>query len=238
MMRSLVPLEVRSRWSRGCFRAVHMIAVLGLVFLVGSGRRDQQLPPSSTVSGYVALLLVNENPFPGERGWVSEADTKNGMLAILWVLESRLRHIPQGYTQEQVASQRCKDIIDVITAGGEKGQCDGFYRNDRGAFVAVDRVHERVKYLEECAVRGQPGRFARLLEYASQLSTTYVKSGMAETDRFVALKVVGGEPVTGRAYSWMTDRDCYSPGGNFVRISDSDEGSLGGNRFFTLRKMR
>ena len=229
---------VRSRGIRAISRAVHIIAVLGLVFLGGTARPDVQLPPTDTVSGYVALLLVNENPFPGERGWVSEADTKEGMLAILWVLESRLHHIPEGYTQEQVAAQRCKDIIDVITAGGEKGQCDGFYRNDRGAFVAVDRVHERVTYLKQCANRGQPGRFARLLEYASQLSTTYVKSGIREADRFVTLKTVGSEPVTGRAYSWMTDHDCYNPGGNFVRISDSDAGSLGGNRFFTLRKPR
>jgi len=42
--------------------------------------------------------------------------------------------------------------------------------------------------------------------------------------------------VTGRAYSWMTDRDIYNPGGNFVTIPDSQNGSVGGNRFFTLRK--
>ena len=77
------------------------------------------LPPADTVPGYVALLLVNETPFPGEKGWVSEADTKAAMLAILWVLESRLHHVPEGYRQEQLASVRCDDIIDVITAGGE-----------------------------------------------------------------------------------------------------------------------
>jgi len=215
-----------------------VVALLLPIILGGSAARDVQLPPSDTVPGYVALLLINETPFPGERGWVSEADTKGAMLAILWVLESRLRHIPEGYRQEQVAAQRCEDIIDVITAGGEKGQCDGFYRNDSGAFVAVDRVGERVNYLLQCANKGQPGRFARLLEYAARLSTTYVKSGVDEADRFVNLEHIGGEPVTGRAYSWMTDHDCYSPGGNFVRISDSDDGSLGGNRFFTLRKLR
>jgi hypothetical protein len=51
------------------------------------------------------------------------------------------------------------------------------------------------------------------------------------------LKRVGAIEVTGRAYSWMTDVDCYNPGGNFVSIPSSDEGSLGGNRFFTLRKV-
>lgn len=228
----------RRRGMHGRSWAVLLIAVLLPVFLAGSARRDVQLPAPDTVSGYVALLLINETPFPGERGWVSEADTKGAMLAILWVLESRLRHIPEGYRQEQVAAQRCKDIIDVITAGGEKGQCDGFYRNESGAFVAVGRVHERVNYLVECANRGQPGRFARLLEYAAKLATTYVKGGINEADRFVSLERVGDEPVTGRAYSWMSDHDSYNPGGNFVRISDSDQGSMGGNRFFTLRKLR
>ena len=28
----------------------------------------------------------------------------------------------------------------------------------------------------------------------------------------------------------------YDPGGNFLRIPDEQAGSLGGNRFFTLRK--
>ena len=190
----------------------------------------------STVSGYVALLLVNETPFPGERGWVSEQDTKAGMLAILWVLESRLKHVPAGYRQEHIASERCDDVIDVITAGGEKGQCDGFYRDAAGRFVTVDRVRERVEYLERCASKGEPGRFARLLDYAAGLARAYVEGGIAEADRFAGLRDVAGIAVTGRAYSWMTDRNNYAPGGSFVRIPDGQQGSLGGNRFFTLRR--
>jgi hypothetical protein len=31
----------------------------------------------------VALLLINEVPFPGERGYLSEEDTKAAMLAVL-----------------------------------------------------------------------------------------------------------------------------------------------------------
>jgi len=46
------------------------------------------LKPADTEAGYIALLLINEAPFPGERGWLSEADTKGAMLAILWVLQS------------------------------------------------------------------------------------------------------------------------------------------------------
>jgi hypothetical protein len=34
----------------------------------------------------------------------------------------------------------------------------------------------------------------------------------------------------------MTDVDSYHPGGNFVSIPNADDGSMGGNRFFTLRK--
>jgi hypothetical protein len=186
----------------------------------------------------VALLLINETPVPGERGWQSEEDTEAAMLSILWVLNSRLKHIPSGYRQEQVAAQRCADIIDVITAGGEKGQCDGFYRDEANEFVAVPRVHERIAYLVSCANQGQPGRIARLLNFASGLADKYVNSGIQEADRFAGLKHVGKVMVTGRAYSWMTDRDYYSPGGNFVKIPDKEQGELGGNRFFTLRKLR
>ncbi len=209
-------------------------AVLG-IGANGNGRAS--LPPEDTIEGYLAMLLVNETPFPGERGWVSEEDTRGAMLAILHVLDSRLRHIPPGYTQQQIASQRCTDIIDVITAGGEKGQCDGFYRDKAGRFVAVPRVHERIAYLVGVASKGEPGRFARLLEYAGTLATHYVAGGMNEADRFAGLKRVGNIPVTGRAYSWMTDVNNYNPGGNFVRIPDADSGALGGNRFFTLKEL-
>ena len=58
----------------------------------------------------------------------------------------------------------------------------------------------------------------------------------AVADRFAGLTVVNQVGVTGRAYSWMTGQDYYSPGGNFVKIPDSQQGLLGGNRFFTLRK--
>ena len=196
------------------------------------------LLPADTVPGYVALLLINETPFPGESSWVSEEDTKAGMLAILWVLHSRLEHIPPGYRQEHIASEHCGDIIAVITAGGEKGQCDGFYKDGSGQFVAVPRVHERVNYLVECASKGAPGRFARILTFARDLSKAYVAGGIDAADRFAGLHQIGGTAVTGRAYSWMTDRDGYNPGGNFVRIPDADQGSLGGNRFFTLRKLK
>ena len=218
---------------------VAMMILLGVGASVSPGEGDTSLrPDDGTVGGYVALLLLNETPFPGERAWVSEEDTKAGMLAILWVLHSRLKEIPAGYRQEQIASERCKNVIEVITAGGEKGQCDGFYKDASGNFVAVRRVHERVDYLVQCASKGAPGRFARLLAYARDLANAYVKDGAAGVDRFVGLTRVEGVPVTGRAYSWMTDRDGYHPGGNFVKIPDSDDGSLGGNRFFTLRKIK
>jgi hypothetical protein len=219
-------------------RLLATLAAVITIPLLMAAIRPPSLPPPNTVPGYVALLLVNETPFPGERGWVSEEDTKAAMLAILWVLESRLKHIPPGYRQEQIAAQRCQNIIDVITAGGEKGQCDGFYLNSGGQFVAVPRVHTRVNYLVQCASKGAPGRFARLLDYASTLATTYTNEGILAADRFAALNTVGNVPVTGRAYSWMTDTNSYHPGGNFVRIPDTADGALGGNRFFTLRKVK
>lgn len=195
------------------------------------------LEPAENRPGYVARLLINETPFPGERGWVSEDDTRTAMLSILWVLHNRVQNTPPGYRQEQIATVRTSDIIDVITAGGEKGQCDGFYREDSGRFVAVPRVHERVEHLLRLANKGKPGRFARLLNHAQGLASAYVTGGIEAADRFASLRRIGRTEVTGRAYSWMTDRDCYNPGGNFVRIPDEHGGGLGGNRFFTLRRL-
>jgi hypothetical protein len=195
------------------------------------------LDPADTVPGYISRLLINETPFPGERGWVSTEDTEAAMLSILWVLDSRIHHIPPGYRQKQIASVHTDNIIDVITAGGEKGQCDGFYRDSRGRFVAVPRVEKRINSLRKIAGQGKPGRFADLLNYASGLARAYVKGGIREADRFVKLSRIGSTPVTGRAYSWMANRDYYQPGGNFIKIPDRDKGALGGNRFFTLKKL-
>jgi len=199
-------------------------------------RAEVTLNPATSREGYLARLLLNESPFPGERGWVSEEDSKACMLQILHVLDSRLHHIPPGYTQRQIASVQSRDIIDIITVGGERGQCDGFYRDASGHFTAVPRVEKRIRYLLGIANDGPPGRFARLLEYGQGLANAYFRGGIREADRFAALSEVHATPVTGRAYSWMTDKDVYNPGGRFIRIPDQKSGSLGGNRFFTLQK--
>ena len=196
-----------------------------------------QIDPSDTTNGYVARLLINESPFPGERGYVSESDTKGAMLQILWVLHARLHLIPAGYRQQQVAGVRSTDIIDIITGTGGRRQCEGFYRDAKGNFVTEPRVEERLKYLLKIANSGgRPGRFAGLLNYAQGLASAYLHGGIEEADRFAGLQLVGSIQVTGHAYSWMTDIDNYHPGGNFVSIPSTDEGVLGGNRFFTLRK--
>ena len=195
-----------------------------------------RLTPITGVEGYLARILINETPFPGERGWLSETDTKAAMLSILWVLHSRIAYIPPGYTQEQIAAVRSQNIVDVITAGGEKGQCDGFFKDGQGRFTCAPRVQERVNYLLSVSAKGTPGRFARLLNYAQGLADAYVKSGIEEADRFAGIRHIGPKPVTGRAYSWMTDTDYYNPGGSFVKIPNADNGSLGGNRFFTLEQ--
>lgn len=191
-----------------------------------------------TVSGYLARLLINETAFPGERGFLSEADSKGSMLAVLWVLHGRIQHIPAGYRQVQIAGVRSANIIDVITGGGGKRQCEGFYLNAAGQYVTAPRVEERVDNLLSIANRGgKPGRFAGLLNYAQGLSRAYLKDGIEGADRFAGLKRVGNTEVTGRAYSWMTDVGSYHPGGNFVAIPSAQDGSLAGNRFFTLRKV-
>ena len=214
------------------------VRIVGWVLLccaVRAGAADfARLEPASSASGYLARLLANESPFPGERGFVSEADTKATMLSILWVLHARMNHIPAGYTQMQIASIRSQNVIDVITA---KNQCEGFSKDAAGKPVAAPRVEARIQNLLKIANSGgQPGRFANLLNFVQGLASAYLAGGVPGADRFAGLTVVNQVAVTGRAYSWMTGMDYYNPGGNFVTIPDAQQGLLGGNRFFTLRK--
>jgi hypothetical protein len=193
-------------------------------------------PAADTAEGYVGRLLINEAPFPGERGFISEADSKASMAQILWVLECRIHFVPSGYRQREIAVVETTNVLDVITAGGAKGQVDGFFRDPKGRLATAPRVEERLQNLMSIANRGAPGRFSRLLDYGAALATTYIQARLAEPDRFASLSQFGSIAVTGRAYSWMTDRDYYNPGGSYLRIPDQYEGVLGGNRFFTLRR--
>ena len=193
-----------------------------------------KLEPAAAASGYLARLLTNESPFPGERGFVSEEDTKATMLSILWVLHARMNHVPPGYKQEEIAAIRSQNVIEVITA---KNQCEGFSKDASGKPVSAPRVEARIQNLLRIANGGdKPGRFANLLNFGQGLASAYLAGGIPGADRFAGLTVVNQVAVTGRAYSWMTGQDYYSPGGNFVKIPDSQQGLLGGNRFFTLRK--
>jgi hypothetical protein len=213
--------------------------LLALVMLspVRAAAQFAKIAPANTTNGYLARLLINETPFPGERSYKSESDTKAAMLQVLWVLYSRIYHIPDKYTQRQVAGVSSSDVIDVVTGTGGRPQCEGFSRDKRGRFVTAARVEERLNYLLQIANKGaEPGRFANLLNYAQGLANACLKGGIEEADRYAGLKYAGSIRVTGRGYSWMTDLDIYSPGGNFVSIPSADEGVLGGNRFFTLRK--
>ncbi len=186
------------------------------------------------VAGYLARLLINENPFPGEKGYKSMDDSKIGMVQILWVLHSRIKHIPPGYRQEHVANIKSDDIIDIITA---QGQCEGFSRDGEGRAVVAPRVEKRLNYLLSLANKSdKPGKFSELLNYAQGLATAYVEGGIKQADRFAGLEIIKKIAVTGHAYSWMTDKDYYRPGGDFVYIPDSLSGSIGGNRFYTLKK--
>jgi hypothetical protein len=215
------------------------LVVAGLLLSVrlASGA-NVELDPPSIPAGYVALLLINEVPFPGERGYVSEEDSEAAMLSVLWVLHCRVSAIPPGYTQRQVAAVETRNVIDVMTAGGVKGQVDGFYKGPDGRPVAVPRVHERVAYLLGLANRGQPGKMARLLAHARDLARQYFQAGPADKDIFADLRKVGSKPVTGRGYAWMTDARGCDPGGSFVHIPDANQGSMGGNRFYTLEKRK
>jgi len=196
-----------------------------------------KLPPSSTTEGFITLLLINEAPFPGEKSYKSEEDTKLAMLSILVVLDNRLKHIPPGYMQKHIATVRTENIVEIITAGGERGQVDGFYLNSSGKHATVPRVTRRVNNLLNISGKGKPGKFARLLNYAASISKNYLE-GKSIKDMYINLTVIPPHKVTGRAYSWMTDSLSFHPGGKYVTIPNKHKGSLGGNRFFTLQKIK
>jgi len=214
---------------------------MGVMALLAVGeatlvRAQVRLDSPSTPSGYLARLLINETAFPGEPAYRSEADSRAAMQAMLWVLHSRLNHVPEGYSQRQVADVESRCILDVITANGVKGQVEGFYRDAQGRLRMARRVQERVDYLLLLANRGRPGPVAGLLNHAQTLARDYFKAGPPGEDIFADLKRIGGKLVTGRAYAWMTDSNRFDPGGDFVRIPEHLLGSLGGNRFYTLEK--
>lgn len=197
-----------------------------------------ELDPPSTPEGYVALLLMNEVPFPGERAYVSEEDSKAAMLSILWVLHCRLTIVPPGYTQKQLAAVKTSSVIDVMTAGGVRGQVDGFYADADGKPVTTPRVQERIALLLDLANRGKPGKIAGMMNYARDLARKYFKTGPDGKDLYAELRKVGSTQVTGRGFAWMTDARQFNPGGSYVFIPDSNQGALGGNRFFTLEKRK
>lgn len=228
-------MEFSPNHSGRSFRIVLGLLAAGLLAAPAVAAVD--LAPAQSPEGYVARLLINEVPFPGERGWESEADSKDAMRQVLLVLDARLKHIPARYTQRQIASVQTDDIIDLMTAGGIHGQIDGFYRDDRGRPATVPRVNTRLEYLVGIAGKGKPGTFARLLNHAQFLASSYVLRKESAPDLFAPLSIISGKPVTGRAYSWMTDVGNFHPGGRFVRIPDDDQGGLGGNRFFTLENL-
>lgn len=201
-------------------------------------RAEVTLNDPRSRAGYVALLLINEAPFPGERHYVSVADSKASMLQILWVLHNRVSRPPAGYSEDTIAMVTSSDVIDAIVAGGRHGQVEGFYRAADGTPQAVPRVHQRLNRLLEIANSGPPGKFAELLDYAKHLGEAYFASGPDDPNLFATLRRINSVKVTGSAYSWMTDEAHVAPGGTYVRIPDADRGGLGGNRFFTLRARR
>lgn len=219
---------------RGEMNKFIMTVGCSLCFCVLTGSVEAALLPATDPAGYVARLLINEVPFPGEHGYVSEEDTMAAMRALLFVLDSRINQVPAGYRQSEVAAINSKNVLDIITAGGEHGQMDGFYYK-QGQPAMVPRVTARINNLIKISQQGAPGRFARLINYAQEIASDYVSWGVVPSpDIFAGLSSIPPYKVTGRAYGWMTDKGYYHPGGTFIKIPDNKRGRLGGNRFFTL----
>ena len=215
---------------------VTVMLFLAVSALPGAAAPGVALLPATDPAGYLARLLINESAFPGERGYVSEADTQTTMKALLLVLDARIHRIPPGYTREEIADTASPELLDIITAGGRRGQMEGFFRDRAGRPAMSPRVTARIGNLVRIAGSGEPDRFARLLAYAQALATGYLDGVRPAPDLYAKITRIAPRPVTGRAYGWMTDQDYYHPGGDFVRIPDRLRGRLGGNRFFTLAK--
>jgi len=197
---------------------------------------EVSLLPVANEVGFMARLLINETPFPGEKGYVSEANSKQTMDAILAVVVNRAHRVPRPYSRKAVASVDTSDLIEIVAAGGKRGQVDGFYLDEHSKPAVVPRVEERVEYLLMVANKGTPGTFAALFTYAQEQSRKALDEHEAAKDPFALLSEIGQIPVTGYSFAWMTDAPQFNPGGNFLRIPNQSNGSLGGNRFFTLRK--
>jgi hypothetical protein len=204
--------------------------------LSGAAASKVTLVPAAEPAGYMARLLINETPFPGERGYVSEEDSKATMRALLLVIDARRNLIPPGYSREEVADTDSTNPLDIITAGTRRRQMDGFYRGANQQLAMAPRVAARVTRLLKIAHQGEPDRFARLLAYAQTLVNEYLAGIKPVPDPFESITRIPPQAVTGRAYAWMSDQDCYHPGGDYVRIPDRLCGRLGGNRFYTLAK--
>lgn len=213
------------------------VSVLLLLIASPATYANETFPAVGTESGFLARLLINENPFPGEHGYRSEAETRAGMEAVLLVLDARLRRIPAGYRQAEIAAVTTSDLMAIITAGGVRGQVDGFYRDTAGHLSVVPRVEQRLEYLRQIAGGGQPGRFTRLLQSARALADAYLNHLRTPSDPYATLHHVGPQAVTGHTYSWMTDAARYHPGGRFVAIPRANRGVVGGNHFFTLQRL-
>lgn len=196
-----------------------------------TGEAARDISPSR----YLAALLINEVPFPGEPRFKNAEDTRAAMQAILWVIECRRAQVPQGYTRHQVAATASTNLIDLITA---VNQMQGFYKTAQERHTFDARVGERIAYLELLAKRRNTPTITELLAYARELAEAYaVALALPFEKPFHSLSNLPPETpsVTGSPYGWMTDAPEFHPGGNFVRIPDECGGTLGGNRFYTLR---
>ena len=208
-------------------------ALFGMIFMY-RGQPNRENPAAIAVPDYLAALLINEVPFPGEPAFKNADDSKDAMRAILWTLHNRRAAPPPGYTRWHIAATPSDNLVDVITAFN---QMDGFYvaRNNRHTYAP--RVGERIGYLRRLAQRDDTPTISTLLEFAETAALNYAQEKpLPFPDPFAKLTMIDEVEVTGSAYGWMMDDLQFHPGGNYVRIPDEHGGGLGGNRFFTLRK--
>ena len=219
-----------------------LMAALAVAVVFHTSRGEETALPQAldkeleliAIEDYLAALLINEVPFPGEPAFKNAADSKAAMEAIVWTIHSRRAPLPTGYTRRQVAATPSTNLIDILTAAN---QMEGFFKTDDDRHAFAPRVKERVDYLNLLGQRDDTPTITELLDYAYAIAHGYVEgNALPFADPFAGLTHLSPDDVTGSPYGWMTDDPAFHPGGNFIRIPDDFGGSLGGNRFFTLRK--
>jgi hypothetical protein len=166
-----------------------LLAALTIAVFTRDEKETTAQPPDEpaeiAVEDYLAALLINEVPFPGEPAFKSADDSKAAMRAILWTIQCRRAEIPEGYTRQQIAATSSTNLVDIITAFN---QMDGFFKTRTDRHTFAPRVAERITYLRLLGQRDDTPTISELLDFAHSNALHYAAGNpLLHPNPFVAL---------------------------------------------------